>query len=242
MLRNVWVAAAVSFALLAPVNAYLPPDLSQRRTQLVQLLPFAQVTQLQAWVGQQSVLLSPSEYLEKLNGQFTDRSVAWTFYASWEYLDLLEQTQRAYDQRDEDLEKAQSLLARYEERCNEALRGDVIPAQPLPLNLSAADTRPQIEETEEYLRVFRVLPWPENGYTRAQVQQLLEAGRADLAQVQSQRTKLEEAKKNFVGHQDLWTAWLMDVAESSQKYTQAQYLKAYDAPLPPPPADPKGIP
>ena len=107
MKRNLWAVAALSFALLRPVYAYLPPDLSQRRTQLVQLLPFAEVTRLQAWLTQQSVLLSPAEYLEKLHSLFRDTSVAWTFYAGWEYLDLLEQTQQAYDQRDDDLARGE---------------------------------------------------------------------------------------------------------------------------------------
>ncbi|MCW5867485.1 MAG: hypothetical protein KIS61_09500 [Candidatus Eremiobacteraeota bacterium] len=231
--------AALSFALLRPAYPFMPPDLSQRRTQVVQLLPFAQVTQLQTWVWQQPVLLSPADYLEKLRAQFPDTSVAWTFYAGWEYLDLLEKTRQAYDQREEDLAHAEELLTRYEERCHEALRGEVTPAQPLPLQLAPADSRPQLEESAEHLRVFRVLPWPDRGYTRAQVLQLLEAGRADLAQVYSQRSRLEEAKQKFVGHQDVWTAWLTDLAQASEKFTQAQYLKAYDAPLPPPP---KGIP
>ena len=238
-MRNLWAVGVLSFALAAPVNAYLPPDLSRRRTQLVQFLPFAQVTQLQTWVSQQPVLLSPAEYLDKLRVQFPDTSVAWTFYAGWEYLDLLEHTWQAYDQRDDDLTRGEELLTQYEERCNHALRGEVTPAQPLPLNLAAAESRPQIEETEDHLRVFRVLPWPDRGYTRAQVQQLLEAGQADLAQLHAQRARLEDAKKNFVAHQDVWTAWLMEMAQASEKFTQAQYLKAYDAPLPPPP---KGIP
>ena len=76
MKRNLWAVAALSFALLRPVYAYLPPDLSQRRTQLVQLLPFAEVTRLQAWLTQQSGLLSPAEYLEKLHSLFRDTSVA----------------------------------------------------------------------------------------------------------------------------------------------------------------------
>lgn len=239
MMRNLWAITVLSFALTASARAYLPPDLSQRRTELVQLLPFAQVTQLQAWVAQQSVLLSPDDYLQKLGARFPERSVAWTFYAGWEYLDLLEKTQQAYDQRDDDLARAEDLLSRYEERCNEALRAEVTPAQPLPLELPPADSRPQLEETDEHLRVFRVLPWPDRGYTRSQVLQLLEAGRADQAQLHSQRAKLEQAKKNFVGHQDVWTAWLMDMARASQKFTQAQYLKPYDDPLPP---APKGIP
>lgn len=243
MIRNLWVAGVLSFALAGPVSAYLPPDLSRLRTELVQLLPFAQVSQLQTWVAQQPMLLSPAEYLDKLRRQFPDTSVAWTFYAGWQYLDLLEQTQQAYDQRDDDLARAEELLSKYEQRCNDALRGEVTPAQPLPLALAPAESRPQVEETEGHLRVFRVLPWPDQGYTRAQVQQLLEAGRADLAQVLSQRARLEEAKKNFVGHQDLWTAWLMDMAQASAKFTQAQYLKAYDDPLPPAPrSDPGGIP
>lgn len=234
--------AALSFALLGPASAYLPPDLSQRRTELVQLLPFAQVTQLQTWVAQQSVLFSPAEYMTRLHAQFPDTSVAWTFYAGWQYLDLLEKTQQAYDQRDDDLARAEDLLAQYEERCNEALRGEVTPAQPVPLQLAPADTRPQVDETEDHLRVFRVLPWPDRSHTRAQVLELLEAGRADLAQVRSQRARLEEAKQNFVGHQDVWTAWLTDMAQASQKFTQAQYLKAYDDPLPPAPSEAKGIP
>ena len=234
-MRNLWVVGVLSFALAAPVSAYLPPDLSRRRTQLVQLLPFSQVTQLQAWVSQQPVLLSPAEYVEKLRGQFPDTSVAWTFYAGWEYLDLLEHTQQAYDQREDDLARGEELLTKYEERCNDALRGEVTPAQPLPLNLAAADSRPQIEESDDHLRVFRVLPWPDRGYTHVQVQQLLEAGRADLAQLRTQRARLEEAKKNFLGHQDTWTAWLMDMAQASEKFTQAQYMKAYADPLPPPP-------
>ena len=242
MMRNLWVVGVLSFALACPASAYLPPDLSQRRTELVQLLPFAQVTQLQAWVNQQSVLLSPAEYLDNLHGQFPDKSVAWTFYAGWEYLDLLEKTQQAYEQRDDDLARAEDLLAKYEERCNESLRGDVTPAQPVPLQLAPAQSQPQIEETEDHLRVFRELPWPDRGYTRTQVQQLLEAAHADQAQVRSQRVKLEEAKKNFIGHQDVWTAWLMDMAHSSAKFTQAQYLKAYGDPLPPPPVEAKGIP
>ena len=242
MLRKLWVVGVLSFALVGPAGAYLPPDLSRRRTELVQLLPFAQVTQLQAWVSQQSVLLSPAEYLDKLHAQFPDQSVAWTFYAGWEYLDLLEKTQQAYEQREDDLNHAEDLLAKYEERCNQALRGETTPAQPLPLNLAPAESQPQIEETEDHLRVFRVLPWPDQGYTRAQVQQLLEAAHADQEQVDSQRRKLEAARKSFIGHQDLWTAWLTDVARTSAKYTQAQYLKAYGDPLPPPPAEPKGIP
>lgn len=239
MKRTLWAMAALSFALLKPAGAYLPPELSRRRTELVQLLPFAQVTQLQSWVQQQPVLLSPADFLERLQAQFSDRSVAWTFYAGWQYLDLLEKTQQAYDQRDDDLARAEELLARYEERCNESLRGEVTPAQPLPLQLSPPDTRPQVEETEDHLRVFRVLPWPDHGYTRPQVQQLLEAGRADLEQVRAQRTRLDEAKKAFVGRQDAWTAWLVDIAQASEKFTQAQYLKAYADPLPEPP---RGIP
>jgi len=131
------------------------------------------------------------------------------------------------------------LLAKYEQRCNEALRVDNIPTQALALELAAPETRPQIEETEDHLRVFRVLPWPDQGYTRAQVLTLLDAGRADLAQVRAQREKLGEAKRTFVGHQDLWTAWLMDMADASAKFSQAQYLSPYDDPLPP---APKGIP
>ncbi len=242
MQTNLWAMAALSFALLRPASAYLPPDLSRRRTELVQLLPFAQVTELQAWVVQQSVLLSPASYLEKLRAQFPDTSVAWTFYAGWQYLDLLERTQQAYDQRDHDLARAEDLLAQYEERCNEALRAEVTPARPMPLQLAPADSRPQLEETEDHLRVFRVLPWPEGGHTRTQVLELLEAGRADLAQVRNQRASLEKAKENFVGHQDVWTAWLMEMAQASQKFNQAQYLKAYDDSLPAAPSEPKGIP
>lgn len=242
MMRNLWVVGVLSFALACPASAYLPPDLSQRRTELVQLLPFAQVTQLQAWVSQQSVLLSPAEYLEKLHAQFPDQSVAWTFYAGWEYLDLLEKTQQAYEQREDDLSRAEDLLNKYEERCNDALRGDTTPAQPLSLQIPPAESQPQIEEAEDHLRVFRVLPWPDHGYTRVQVQQLLEAAHADQAQVQSQRVKLEEARKNFIGHQDVWTAWLMDLAQASVKFTQAQYLKAYADPLPVPPTEARGIP
>lgn len=242
MMRNLLASGVLSCALaltIAPAAAYLPPDLSQRRTELVQLLPYEQVTRLQAWVAQQSVLLSPEEYLGKLHSQFPDTSVAWTFYAGWEYLDLLEHTQQAYNVRDDDLSRGEDLLAKYEERCNEALRGDSTPTQARTLNLAPADSRPQIEETEDHLRVFRVLPWPDHGYTREQVITLLDAGRADLAQVRAQRAKLEEAKKNFVGHQDVWTAWLMDITQASEKFSQAQYLRPYDDPLPP---APKGIP
>lgn len=242
MMRNLLASGVLSCALLltiAPAAAYLPPDLSQRRTELVQLLPYDQVARLQTWVSQQSVLLSPEEYLSKLHAQFPENSVAWTFYAGWEYLDLLEHTQQAYDQRDEHLSQAEDLLASYEERCNQALRAESTPSQPQALELAPADTRPQIEESEDHLRVFRVLPWPEHGYTRTQVLALLDAGRADLAQARAQRTRLEEAKKAFVGHQDLWTGWLMDVAQASAKFSQAQYLRPYDDPLPP---APKGIP
>lgn len=236
MKKLIWAMAALSFT---PVWAYLPPDLSLRRTELVQILPYSQVARLQAWVAEQSVLLSPAEYLEKLYAQFPDHSVAWTFYASWEYLDLLEKTQQGYDQRDDDLARGEELLTSYIERCNEALRADATPAQPVPLQLAVPGTRPEIEEGDDHLRIFRVLPWPERGYTRGQVLELLEAARADLNQLQTQRTRLEEAKKSFVGRQDVWTAWLTDVAESSQKFTQAQYMKPYDDLLPP---APKGVP
>jgi hypothetical protein len=219
--------------------AYLPPDLSLRRTELVQILPYAQVARLQNWVPQQSVLLSPAEYLEKLYAQFPDHSLAWTFYASWEYLDLLEKTQQGYDQREDDLARGEELLTAYIERCN-AVEGTS--AQPLPLQLASPETRPQIEESDDHLRVFRVLPWPERGYTRAQVQELLEAARADLSQVQAQQARLEEARKAFVGRQEAWTAWLTDVAESSRKFTQAQYMKPYNDLLPPPPREPAASP
>lgn len=227
----------IALAVLScrPAWGYLPPDLSLRRTELVQILPYAQVAQVQAWVSEQSVLLSPSAFLEKLYAQFPDRSLAWTFYASWEYLDLLEKTQQAYDQRDEDLGRAEDLLTGYIERCNECLRAEVTPAQASPLRIPPQDSRPKLEESEESLSVFRSLPWPERGFSRTQVLELIEAARADLALVQTQRSKLDEARRAFIGRQDIWTAWLTDVAQSSQKYTQAQYLKAYDDPLPPPP-------
>lgn len=220
-----------------PAWGYLPPELSLRRTELVQILPYGQVTQLQAWVSQQPLLLSPSIFMERLYAQFPDRSLAWTFYACWEYLDLLEKTQQAYGQRDDDLGRAEDLLTAYIERCNESLRAEVTPAQASPLQLAPADSSPNIEEAEDHLSVLRRLPWPERGYSRSQILELIEAARADLALVQNQRSKLEDAKRAFVGRQDVWTAWLTDVAQSSQKYTQAQYLRPYDDPLPPPPRE-----
>ncbi|MFN8609964.1 MAG: hypothetical protein U0931_20655 [Vulcanimicrobiota bacterium] len=233
MKKLILALAALSFR---PVWAYLPPDLSLRRTEVVQLLAYSEVARLQSWVSQQPVLLSPAQFLERLYGQFPDRSVAWTFYAGWEYLDLLEKTRQGYDQRNDDLGRAEDLLTAYIERCNEALRAEVTPARAAGLALAPPASRPQLEETEEHLRVFRVLPWPERGYGRAQVLELLEAARADLDLVQSQRSRLDEAKTAFAGRQDVWTAWLADVAQSTQKFTQAQYLKTYDDPLPPPPA------
>ncbi|MBS2039474.1 hypothetical protein JST97_31095 [bacterium] len=230
----------IAWAILSfrPACAYLPPDLSLRRTELVQLLPYGQVAQLQDWVAQLPVLLSPAQFQARLYEKFADRSLAWTFYASWEYLDLLEKTQQGYDQRDDDLARAEDRLTAYIERCNESMRAEVTPAQPRGLKLDPPEGRPRLEEDEQHLRVFRPLPWPEGGYDRGQIIQLTEAARADLQQVQTQRAKLEDAKQAFVGRQDVWTAWLTDVAQSSQKYTQAQYLKPYDDPLPPAPGEP----
>jgi len=142
MKKLIWAMAALSFT---PVWAYLPPDLSLRRTELVQILPYSQVARLQAWVAEQSVLLSPAEYLEKLYARFPDHSVAWTFYASWEYLDLLEKTQQGYDQRDDDLARGEELLTSYIERCNEALRADATPAQPVPLRLAVPGLVPRLK-------------------------------------------------------------------------------------------------
>lgn len=237
------VLSLVVCGCLAPAAALMPPDLAYRRTQLVQLLPYQQVVELQAWVPQQSVLLSPQQYMELLRGRFPYNSVAWTYYAGWSYLDLLEQTQQAYDERDDVLERGQALLEQYESRANDVLRLSIDPGKPRALTIQEPKSQPDLQENDEFLRVFRPLPWPENGYDREQVLQLLEACRQDLVRVQEQRRKIESARAAFVDHQELWAGWLTELVQASQKFTQAEYLKPYDDPLPMPPAEaPTGMP
>ena len=239
-LKRLSLALVCGFCLATqPAQAYLPPDLSLRRTQLVQYLPYQQVAELHEWVPQQSLQLSPDEYLNLLHQRFPDTNVAWTFYASWSYLDLLEHTQQAYEQRKADLEHAEELLDQYENRANDVLRLEIEPATTKALTLEPAKAQPSLQQTDTLLRVFRPLPWPELGYSRSQVLQLLEACRQDRAQVEQQRAKVEVARTEFVAHQDRWMDWLSDVAQASQEFTQAEYTRPYDDPLPIPP---KGIP
>lgn len=224
-------------ALTGTVGAYVPPDLAFRRTQLVQLLPYQQVVELQTWVQQQSVLLSPQAYMQLLRGRFPHNSVAWTFYAGWSYLDLLEQTRQEYDHREDVLDRGQELLEQYEGRANDVLRLAVDPAKPRKLEIEPAQSQPELQESDEFVRVFRLLPWPENGYDRDQVLRLLEACRQDLVRIEEQRRKLESARAQFVDHQEVWAGWLTEMDQSSRKFTQAQYLGPYDDPLPMPPKE-----
>ena len=239
-LTRFWVAVFCVWQLASPGAAFLPPDLYLRRTQLVQLLPYSEVDKLQQWVAQQPLLLSPHDYFERLGQESKRTSVAWTFYAGWCYLEVLEHTLRAYDQRGRDLDDATDLLSEYQDRANDRLRVRIEPGTPRVLTLAEPKSQPTVEKTDDYLQVFRPLPWPES-YDRAQVIELLEACRADLAQVDQQRSKLQEARARFLVHHSLWTDWLSDLAEASQKFTQAEYLQPFGDPLPLPPAEPPPV-
>lgn len=237
-LARLSLAALCACLLSGPLGAYIPPDLNLRRTQLVQLLPYKDVADLHAWVPQQSLLLSPQAYMQLVHQRFAATSVAWTYYAGWCYLDLLEQTRQRYVQREDDLQHAQELLDGYEIRANDALRVDLDPQSPKTLTLSEARSQPNLEQNEEFLSVFRPLPWPELGYNRQQVLQLLDACHQDMERVEQQRLKLETARVDFANQQNLWTDWLSDMAQASQKFTQAQYQQPYGDPLPLPPESP----
>lgn len=237
-LARLSLAAMCACLLSGPLGAYIPPDLNLRRTQLVQLLPYKDVAELHAWVPQQSLLLSPQAYMQRVHQRFSANSVAWTYYAGWCYLDLLEQTRQRYVQREDDLQHAQELLEGYEIRANDALRVDLDPSSAKILTLSEARSQPNLEQNEDFLCVFRPLPWPELGYNRQQVLQLLEACHQDMERVEQQRLKLETARVDFANQQNCWTDWLSDMAQASQKFTQAQYQQPYGDPLPLPPESP----
>jgi len=225
----------ISLSMTLAGWSLIPPDFYLRRTQVVQWLPYQDVAQLHGWIPQQSVLLSPKDFMDRLHQKFSLNSVAWTFYAGWSYLDLLEQTLQAYDQRKDVLERAQELFEQYRGRAHEQLRLNQEVANPVVLELEGPTTQPSLEENEKFLRVFRPLPWPDQGFNRAQVLQLLEACDEDQKRVEQQLNNLESARKNFADHHAGWVEWLSDLAQASQKYTQSDYLKGFDDPLPLPP-------
>lgn len=215
---------------------FASPDLNLRRTKVVQWLPFDQVIAVQEWVPSLSLELTPDDYLRQLRERFPKQeSVAWVFYASWLYLDRLDQVQGGYDDRVQALNQSEKLLRDYELRCSRALRVDNQPGRPQELKLTPVSSQPKNIQDAEALTVFRRLPWPEQGVHREQVFQLLEACREDLKQVEIQRNKIDSAKATFVARQDLWMTWLLELAHSTRRFTQSQYLAPYS---PPDPKDP----
>lgn len=217
-------------------HAYLPPDLAQRRTQIVQMLPYTDVAALHTWVDQLPVELSPQEYLQRLNARFpaTPRSVAWVFYAGWTYLDRLDLTQQAYVLRLRDLDTARAHLLAYEKRTTSTLRTEVEPGTPAELQLAAPDSAPKNDTSDAGLHVFRLLPWPER-FTREDRLRLLQAGRADMEIAKTQSAKIEGARKQFALNQDRWALWLSQIAGASTKWTAGQYLAPYGPGMPEPP-------
>jgi hypothetical protein len=237
-LARLSLAALCAWSLTGSPAAQIAPDLNLRRTELVQLLPYHDVSQLHQWVAQQPLLLSPSQYMQRLQQRFPATSVAWTFYAGWSYLDLLEQTRRRYLKRADDLDNARAWLEDYERRVNVALRANLEPSPAKTLRIEEAKNQPEMSQDDEKLTVFRSLPWPEMGFDRSQVLLLLEACQQDLQRVEQQRLKLETAQEQFARQQNCWAEWLSDMAQASQKFTQSEYLKPYGDPLPLPPNDP----
>lgn len=217
----------VCLLLSGGAGAYLPPDLSLRRTELVQLLPYGQVVALQQWIRQLPTDLTPSRFCQQLRQQFPQQeSVAWVFYASWSYLDHLEDTLQAYDQRSRDLETGIQWLEEYRGQVESvATGGEAVLVEP-------ALAIPQLEKTEKGLRVFRLLPWPQ---PTMQAAALLQASQADRETAQAQREKVALVKQAFEPFQQSWMEWLMDFAEASHKFSQSQYLAPFGDPLPPAP-------
>lgn len=221
--------------LSAPVLAYVPPDLLQRRTELVQLLPYADVRALQQWVETLPIELTPADYVARLRTQFASPSVAWTYYAACIYMERMERTQEAFEQRGKALDKARSLLIEYERRTTDSLRADYEPSNPpLELHLEQPDTQPRNASDNEGLTVFRKLPWPER-YARADREKLLQASRDDIVRAEQQKEQLEGAQQAFIAKQDRFMIWLTELAEATRYFTTAQYLGPYGPDLPAPP-------
>ncbi len=220
----------VLLALLAPpAGAYLPPELSLRRTEVVQLIPYARVAELKAWMQELPPDLSPEGLLQRLQARFQDRSLAFAFYAGWCYLDQLDRLQQAYKQRGEELEQAGKEYLDYQARAEQRLNADSLPEQPQSLQLGPVLNPPVLRKDETGFQFFRFLPWPERGWTPRQVEQLLAASREDQERLKQQSARLQPAREQVRGLQDRWAQWLLDWNRQSADFTAGQMLQ----PIPP---------
>lgn len=214
--------------LSAPVCAYLSPDLARRRTELGQLLPYAQVVPLQGWVNEQPVPIDPSDFNTRLKAKFADvpASPAWTFYAGHLYLERLDATVSVYTARLRGLDEARVALADYESRAHDSLRGESEPSELQVWSLPEAEPNPtgKVVADPAALTVYRRLPWPEQGWSRSQRLQLLEAARADRERADSEYVRVESALKAFSKGEGHWLAWLGQLAVATRTYSQEQLL------------------
>lgn len=216
----------VLLALLAPpAGAYLPPELSLRRTEVVQLIPYARVAELKAWLEELPTDLSPAGYLQQLQARFEDRSLAFAFYAGWCYLDRLDRLQQAYEQRREELALAEKEYHDYQARAQQRLNASWLPEQPLSLQLGPVLNPPVLRKDEAGFQFFRFLPWPERGWTPLQVEQLLAASREDQERLKQQSGRLQPAREQVQGLQDRWSQWLLDWNRQSADFTAGQMLQ-----------------
>lgn len=216
-------------------GAYLPPELSLRRTEVVQLLPYAKVVDLRSWTDSLPLGLSPGEHLRQLGARYPDaQSLALAFYSGWLYLDRLDRVQQGYVQRQSDLNLAEKEYDSYRQRVHQAIRGFNQPAQPRTLDVGPEVRPPQLVKDESGLQFFRKLPWPEQGWSLAQLDQLLEACRQDQDRLLQQRAKLQAAWDDYRVKQDLWAGWLSELHQRSVNFTGGQMLQTIPSGWTPP--------
>lgn len=230
----VWILTLV-FGSPAALG-YASPDLNLQRTRLVQWIPYSQVMEVQQWVPELSVVLSPSEFYALLQQRFPERrSLAWVFYGCWLYLDRMDQVSQGYRDRLEALGVGDRLLRDYELRCNRALRVLSQPEAERELQLTDPESRPSNEVGDHDLTVLRPLPWPESGWTRSQVMELKEACHQDRQRLHQQRAQIDQARQRYDRHLDIWLSWMLEVTQATRHCSQSEALEAFSPSLPQPP-------